>query len=135
MNIVDVSEIEVPNIKTRDILATKKPYVSSRKKQLIIGASATLSCGSQYALGYQILDVTIGRVLRTMIYLIPFGGIQLAFKTIKKHVECLQKPQNPRRHVKTTLLSMLQILIIIFTMIQNLRRKTIVTLILYLSSL
>lgn len=89
MNIVDVSEIEVPNIKTRDILATKKPYASSRKNQLIIGASATLSCGSQYALGYQILDVTIGRVLRTMIYLIPFGGIQLAFKTIKKHVENL----------------------------------------------
>ena len=70
MNIVDVSEIEVPNIKTRDILATKKPYASSRKNQLIIGASATLSCGAQYALGYQILDVTIGRVLRTMIYLI-----------------------------------------------------------------
>ena len=61
----------------------------SRKNQLIIGASATLSCGSQYALGYQILDITIGRVLRTMIYLIPFGGIQLAFKTIKKHVENL----------------------------------------------
>lgn len=89
MNIVDVSEMAVSNIKTKDVLATKKPYASSGKNQLIIGASASLACRSQYALGYQILDITIGRVLRTMIYLIPFGGIQLAFKTIKKHVENL----------------------------------------------
>lgn len=81
LNIVDVSEIEVPNIKTRDVLATKKPYALSRKNQLIIGTSASLSCGSQYALGYQMLQV-----LRRLFALFSANLRRIAEKRIGKGI-------------------------------------------------
>jgi len=85
----------------RGVLVTKKPYASSGKKQLIIGASASLSCGSQYALGYQMLQV-----LRRLFALFSANLRRIAEKRIGKGIMqelLMHSAKHPKMQYKITI--------------------------------
>lgn len=57
--------------------------------QLVVRASATFFRTSQYTLVYQVFNISICGVLRTMVYLVPLRGVEFSFKAIKEFVDDL----------------------------------------------
>ena len=57
--------------------------------QLAVRASATFFRTSQYALVYQVFNISISGILRTMVYLVPLRGVEFSFKAIKEFVDDL----------------------------------------------
>ena len=57
--------------------------------QLAVRASATFFRTSQYTLVYQVFNISICGILRTMVYLVPLRGAEFSFKAIKEFVDDL----------------------------------------------
>lgn len=57
--------------------------------QFIVSTTSSFIRLSQYSLSYQVLDVSVGCILRTMVDFVPFRRIEFSLEAIQEHIEHL----------------------------------------------
>ena len=79
-----IADAKIINYSICEWVSVKKSFA-----QLVVRASATRFRTSQYTLVYQVLNISICGILRTMVYLVPLRGVEFSFKAIKEFVDDL----------------------------------------------